>query len=175
MIPLYTTSLPSNFFEIFFSFEGARPENLTFFKIFKTKIFIFEYFPKIPSVMNSTHPFYPILIHNTPYIKFRFFFILFVEHFNDLRKLFQLEFVRRFFLLTKKKYFCTGCPKSALRRGKTKFVEFFFFIWASAIKSWEKSRIFRYGLPEDFLSNGQKTTGGGRTPYSAPPPHSLKG
>ena len=30
----------------------------------------------------------------------------------------------------------------------------------SATKSWEKSRIFRYGLPEDFLSKGQKTKGG---------------
>ena len=36
-------------------------------------------------------------------------------------------------------------------------------IGASAIKSWEKSRIFRYGLSEDFLSKGQKTVG-------APPP-----
>ena len=37
----------------------------------------------------------------------------------------------------------------------------FFYIGASAIKSLEKSRIFRYGLPEDFFSEGQKTTGGG--------------
>ena len=28
--------------------------------------------------MNSTHPFYPILIPNTPYVKFLFFLILFV-------------------------------------------------------------------------------------------------
>ena len=33
----------------------------------------------------------------------------------------------------------------------------------SATKSWEKSRIFRYGLTADFLSKGRKTTGGGRT------------
>ena len=33
------------------------------------------------------------------------------------------------------------------------------FIAVYATKSWEKSRIFRYGLPEDFLSKGQKTTG----------------
>ena len=74
------------------------------------------------------------------------------------------------------KYFCTGCPKSALRWGKTKCVEFF-FIGASAIKSWEKSRIFRYGLPEDFLSKGQKTTeGGGGGAYAVqPPPHGLEG
>ena len=30
-------------------------------------------------------------------------------------------------------------------------------IGVSATKIWEKSRIFRYGLPEDFLSKGQKT------------------
>ena len=29
---------------------------------FETKIFISKYFPKIPSEMNSTHPFYHILI-----------------------------------------------------------------------------------------------------------------
>ena len=33
--------------------------------------------------------------------------------------------------------------------------KFFFFIGASAIKSWEMSRIFRYGLPEDVLSKRQ--------------------
>ena len=37
-------------------------------------------------------------------------------------------------------------------------------IWASEIKSWEKSRIFMYGLPVDFLSKGQKTTGGLQDP-----------
>ena len=69
---------------------------------------------------------------------------------------------KRIFLLKQKnsKYFCTGCPKSALRGSKTKFFEFF-FIGASAMKSWKKSRIFRYRLPKDFLSKGQKTTGGG--------------
>ena len=35
---------------------------------FHTNFFL--YFPKIPSEMNSTHPFYPILIPNTPYVKF---------------------------------------------------------------------------------------------------------
>ena len=33
-------------------------------------------------------------------------------------------------------------------------------IGTSAIKSWEKSRIFRYGLPKDFFSKWQKTQGG---------------
>jgi len=48
-----------------FSFEGAMPEsaqNLTKFKISKTKNIIFEYFPNISSEINSTHPFHPILI-----------------------------------------------------------------------------------------------------------------
>ena len=40
-----------------------------FKKKIQTKIFIFKYFPKIPSEMNSTHPFYPILIPNTLYVK----------------------------------------------------------------------------------------------------------
>ena len=35
------------------------------------------------------------------------------------------------------------------------------FIGVSATKSWEKSRNFRYGSYEDFLSKGQKTEGGG--------------
>ena len=52
--------------------EDAMPEkalNMPSLKKFKTKIFIFEYFPKIPSELNSTHPFYPILIPNTSYVK----------------------------------------------------------------------------------------------------------
>ena len=44
------------------------------FPKFKTKIFIFEYFPKMPSEMNSLHPFYPIWIPNTSYVKFLFCF-----------------------------------------------------------------------------------------------------
>ena len=42
---------------------------------FRTKTFIFEYFPKIPSEMSSTHPFYTILIPMTSHAKI---FILFV-------------------------------------------------------------------------------------------------
>ena len=36
----------------------------------------------------------------------------------------------------------------------------FFFIGASATKSWEKSRIYRYSLPLHLLSKEQKTTAG---------------
>ena len=43
---------------------------ILFFGKFKNKIFIFEYFPKIHSEMNSTHPYYSILIPNTPYVIF---------------------------------------------------------------------------------------------------------
>ena len=53
----------------------VRHQYLTFFKNVKTKILIFEYFQKISSEMNSTYPFYPILMPTTPYV---FFFFLFV-------------------------------------------------------------------------------------------------
>ena len=42
---------------------------------FSTKTFIFEYYTKIPSEMNSKHPFYTILIPMTTHAKI---FILFV-------------------------------------------------------------------------------------------------
>ena len=38
------------------------------------------------------------------------------------------------------------------------FFIIFFLIEASATKSWEKSRIFRCGLPLDFFRKGLKTT-----------------
>ena len=41
-----------------------------------------------------------------------------------------------------------------LERGKTKFFDFFSI--GHPQKSWVNSRIFRHGLPEDFLSKGQK-------------------
>ena len=69
---------------------------------------------------------------------------------------------------------CTSiCTQNALQIQLAKMRIFdFFFIGASEIKSWEKSRIFRYGLPEDFLSKGQKPQGG---TYSAPSHHGLEG
>ena len=42
-----------------------------FFKKFKPKSLSLNIF-QIPSEMNSTHPFYPILIPNTIYVKFSF-------------------------------------------------------------------------------------------------------
>ena len=58
--------------------------------------------------------------------------------------------------------------QSALRKDKTKFFNFF-FIGASAVKSFLRTRIFRYGLPRDILRKWQKKQGrgGGRT---VPPP-----
>ena len=44
-----------------------------------------------------------------------------------------------------------------------------FFIGASAIKSFVRSRIFRYGLPKDILSKGQKNKGGGGRTVPPPP------
>ena len=62
---------------------------------------------------------------------------------------------------------------SSLRGIKIFVVDFFFFIGASATKSWEKSRVFRYGLPEDILSKGQNNTGGGGGLRYRP--HGLRG
>ena len=45
--------------QFFFSFEGARPDQILYV----------EYFTKIHSEMNSTQPYHPILIPNTPYVK----------------------------------------------------------------------------------------------------------
>ena len=42
---------------------------------FNTKTFIFEYFPKIPSEMNSKHPFYLILIPMTSHAKILILFV----------------------------------------------------------------------------------------------------
>ena len=75
--------------------------------------------------MNSTHPFYPILISNTSYVKK----ILhrgpknnLKKRFNDIQKPFQVGFVDRFYLSKEKNlnYFCTGCSKSAQFTYKTK-------------------------------------------------------
>ena len=48
--------------------------------------------------------------------------------------------------------------QSALRGGKTKFVDFS-FIGASETKRFARSRIFRYGLPQDILSKWEKKHG----------------
>jgi len=47
-------------------------------------------------------------------------------------------------------------------RGQNYFFCIFFFIGASAIKNIERYSIFRYGLPKDILSKGQKNKEGGR-------------
>ena len=61
-------------YHYFFSFlRVLGPKKAS--KFSKTKIFIFEYFTKIPSEMNSNDPFYPILIPNTPYVKFSSFWL----------------------------------------------------------------------------------------------------
>ena len=40
---------------------------------------------------------------------------------NDLSKLIQLGFERRFFFIPARKILCTGCSKTAVREGITKF------------------------------------------------------
>ena len=57
--------------------------------------------------------------------------------------------------MQKKIVFCIVGPESALREGQLKILDFF-FIGASAKKSWERSRTFRYGLLEELLSIRQK-------------------
>ena len=59
--------------------------------------------------------------------------------------------------------------KSALRGGKIIFT-YDFLIRASASRSFKRSRIFRYELPKDILSKGQKNKGGGGAQR-----HGLKG
>ena len=69
------TQTTLNFFKQIFSFKGANLKRTTKFDLLKKsrkKIFIFEYFPKIPSEMNSKHPFYSILIPMTLHAKFLF-------------------------------------------------------------------------------------------------------
>ena len=83
------------------------------------KIFIFEYFPKIPSEINSTHHFYPILIPSTSYVKI---FILFIRGVpgspRTLKKIksknYLTRFLKRFFKL-KQKNVMYECPKSAVK------------------------------------------------------------
>ena len=57
--------------------------------------------------------------------------------------------------------------ESAVRVSKTDFLDLF-FKWTSATKFFERSIIFRYGLPKDMLSKGLKTTTGVQCP---PPPN----
>ena len=90
-----------------------KPYNMDFFKKFKTKIFIFEYYPKIPLEMNSTHPFYPILIPNIPYVKFLYLKIISTKIY---RKIFFIE-------AKKIKY---PCLKNVLRVSKTMNLWIFF-------------------------------------------------
>ena len=54
------------------------------------------------------------------------------------------------------KIFCTGCHISGVTGCKQNFLKKK-FIGVSATKSLEKSRNFKYGSPEDFLSKGQNT------------------
>ena len=120
--------------------------------------------------MNYTHPFYPILIANSLYVNF-FYFILYVPRRpqNVSKKLFHLGFVRRFFLSKQQilNYFCTECPKSALRGGKTIFF-LFFFIGTSATKSWNFHLWFTYRFIE---IRAKKQQGVYTVHCTAPPPH----
>ena len=100
---------------------------------FRTKTFIFEYFPKIPSEMNSKHPFYSILIPMTSHAKI---FILVVggpkgvpepkKKFLWYLKIISTRVCKKIFLIKAKKLFCTWCPKSAVHPRTQNFWNFFF-------------------------------------------------
>ena len=47
------------------------------------------------------------------------------------------------------------------------------FIGAFTTKCFERSRIFKYGLPKDIMSKEQKTKAGGGVHCKAPPPPSI--
>ena len=91
---------------------------------------------KFPSGINSTHPFYPILIPNTLYGKFSFFFFLFLCGplvWTILKKCliyFDYGVWKDFFNYCKKlkNYFCTGCSESTVRECKLIFVCISFLI-----------------------------------------------
>ena len=89
------------------NFDGVMPEKALKYAFFQ-KYFNqnhFWIFSKISSEMNSTHPFYRILISNTSYVKN---FMLFVGGSKGVPK---LEFVRRSFLLKHRFCFVLGVPK----------------------------------------------------------------
>ena len=93
-----------------------RPQNLTFFKNVKNQNLHFWIFSKIPSEMNSNDPFYPILIPNTPYVKFSLFFFLVVRGSRGsqkslrflpfTQKIFRLPILENSWLFPS---FCCGC------------------------------------------------------------------
>ena len=64
--------------------------------------------------MKSTHPFYPILIPNTSFVK-KFHFVVFKS------KNISTRVCKKIILIRAKKLFGTGCPKNAERGGKTNF------------------------------------------------------
>ena len=57
--------------------------------------------------------------------------------------------------------------------GKTKFLDFFSFIGASAIEGWEKSRISGIGFLKVFLVKGKKPQGESTEPHLTPTPLAL--
>ena len=138
-----------NFFELSY---------LTLIQNFKTKFFIFEYFPKFLQKWTH-HTLFTlfILIPNSSYEKFSFC-IRGVPGGPTTKNWWYLKIIstrvcKKNFLFKAKKIFCTRCPKSAVREGKTKFKK---KSQGICKKYWVRSQIFRHGWPEDFLSKGQK-------------------
>ena len=86
------------------------------FDLFHKSIFSFFF---IPSEINFTHPFYPILIPSTSYVKKRSYSTGVPIGPKNLKKIIWTRICKKIFLIEEKKYlyFCTGCPKSDLRGG----------------------------------------------------------
>ena len=55
--------------------------------------------------------------------------------------------------------FVLGVPKEHIRKDKTKLLDFLYGCMRN--KKFGKEKIYRYGLPEDFLSKGQTPINGG--------------
>ena len=75
-------------------------------QIFICKIFIFEYFPKISSEMNSTHHFYLILIPNTSYGSQYSYLYIYIY-----LKIILTRVCKKIYLIKAKKYVVLGVPK----------------------------------------------------------------
>ena len=77
--------LPLKFFDNIFSFDVLGLKKTSKFYLFhkcQNQNLHFEYFLKIPSEMNSKHPFYPILISNT----YENFLNMFNKYFKDIKQ-----------------------------------------------------------------------------------------
>ena len=90
---------------------------MTFSKMSQPKSIFLNTFQKFLSEMNFTYPFYPILIPNTPFLKFLFFLILFVGWSQTPKQnywyleILSTRVCKKIFLLKQNYFYYTGCLK----------------------------------------------------------------